>query len=260
MPRQSEDAHGRVAWITGASAGIGRALALQLAGRGYRVAVTARRRGELEALAQSMPRGIFAFPGDVTVLPSMRATVATIERDLGPIEVAILNAGYYRSDYHVFDANEVRHTLEINLGGTVNCLDPLLAAMVARTRGRIAIVASMAGYGGIPGSVSYSAAKSALITLAEALRLTYARSGLVIQVINPGFVDTAMTADNDYSMPLMMSAERAAKSIAIGLEADRFEIAFPRRLALLAKAATLLPYGVWLPLMRWSTRRVAKDD
>ena len=177
-----------------------------------------------------------------------------------PISLAVLNAGVYHigDENKTFDARRVWRTIETNLGGTIRCLDPVLAVMTARGRGQIAIVASIAGYGGIPGSVAYGAAKSAMITMAEALRLTYADSGLTIQVVNPGFVDTAMTATNPYPMPFMMSAEKAACVICNGLARGGFEITFPRRLVWPVKAAFLLPYAVWLPLMARATRRAKR--
>ena len=247
--------HG-VAWVTGASAGIGRALAVQLAGRGFRVAVTARRADALQALAAEA-RGIFAYPGDVTDAARMAEVVAAIEREQGPIALAVLNAGVYDvAERDGFERARVWRTIEANLGGVVACLDPLLPPMLARGRGQIALVASLAGYGGIPGSLAYGSAKAAMITMAEALALTY--TSLTIQVVNPGFVATAMTAANDYPMPFMMSAEAAAARIAAGLARGGFEIAFPRRLVWPMKLAGLLPYPLWLRLMARATRRVRR--
>ena len=246
-------------WITGASAGIGRALALRLAAEGFRVAVTARRDEALALVSAEGQGRIAAYPGDVTDAARMQEVVAAIEREQGPIALAVLNAGvYHLSEREGFDAPLVLRTIDTNLGGTVRCLDPLLAAMLARRRGQIAIVASLAGYGGIPGSVAYGAAKSAMITMAEALRLTHAVDGLTIQVINPGFVETAMTAPNDYPMPFLMSADGAAARIMKGLASGGFEISFPRRLVWTMKAAFLLPYALWLPLMARATRRAKR--
>ena len=248
-----------IVWITGASAGLGRALALRLARAGFSVAVTARRSEALQALATEAGGLIVSYPGDVTDAIGMAAIVEAIERDRGPIALAILNAGvYHLRERERFDTALVWQTIETNLGGTMRCLDPLLAAMLPRRRGQIAIVASLAGYGGIPGSIAYGAAKAAMINMAEGLRLTYAARGLTIQVINPGFIATAMTAPNDYPMPFLMGVEAAAERIAAGLARPRFEIAFPKRLAWPAKAAGVLPYGVWLKLMAWATRRVLR--
>ena len=245
-----------VAWVTGASAGIGRALALLLASRGWRVAATARRTELLRTLETEGGGRITAFPADVTSFEAMRGTVASIEATLGPIALAVLNAGFYDdAEKGSFDAAVAWRTVEMNLGGAVSCLDPVLASMRRHGRGQVALVASLAGYGGVPGSAAYGAAKAGLITLAQALRLTHRRSGITVQVVNPGFVATAMTAGHSYAMPLMMSAEAAAIRIAAGLARGGFEIAFPRRLAFAMKLAGLLPYPLWLPLMAWATRR-----
>ncbi len=248
-----------IAWVTGASAGIGRAVALRLAADGFRVAATARRAAELEALAAEAPGRIFAYPGDITGRAAMAAVVAAIEAAQGPIALALLNAGVYSlAERDGFDPALVWSTVETNLGGTVNCLGPLLAAMVPRGRGQIALVASLAGYRGIPGSLAYGASKSAVITMAEALRLTYAARGLTIQVVNPGFVRTAMTDANPYPMPFIMEADAAARRVCGGLRRGGFDIAFPRRLAWPARFAAALPYGLFFPLMRRASRRVLR--
>ena len=202
---------------------------------------------------------ITAYPGDVTDAGRIAEIVASIEREDGPIALVVLNAGSYDlRERDAFEGRRAWRTVETNLGGTIHCLDPVLAAMLPRRRGQIAIVASLAGYGGIPGSIAYGAAKAAMINMAEALRLTHASHGLTIQVINPGFVATAMTAPNDYPMPFMMSAAAAAARIADGLKRGGFEIAFPRRLVWPMKAARLLPYPLWLQVMARATRRVRR--
>ncbi len=249
-----------VAFVTGASSGIGRAVALLLAERGFTVAASARRADELDALAAQNPR-IFSFPGDVADRAKMAAIIAGIEAAHGPIALAFLNAGvYFPAERDGFDAAVAWRTFEVNVGGAINCLGPLLAAMALRARGQIAITSSLAGYGGIPGSLAYGASKAALIYMAEVLKLTYETAGLTIQIVNPGFVETPMTAPNtDFEMPFIMSAEAAAKVICDGFGKGGFEIVFPRRLALAFKAARLLPYPLLFPLMRRVTRRVRRD-
>ncbi len=250
-----------IAWVTGASAGIGRALALRLAAEGFRVAVTARRTAELEALAAEAPGRVFAFPGDVTDRIGMAGIVEAIEATHGAIALALLNAGvYHLRERETFDPALVWSTVETNFGGTVNALGPVLAAMLPRGRGQIALVASLAGYRGIPGSLAYGASKSAVITMAEALRLTYAPCGLTVQVVNPGFVRTAMTDANPYAMPFMVEAEEAARRICEGLRRGGFEITFPRRLAWPARLAAVLPYALFFPLMQRAARRTQATD
>jgi NAD(P)-dependent dehydrogenase (short-subunit alcohol dehydrogenase family) len=245
-----------IAWVTGASSGIGRAVALELAQRGFKVAATARRAPELEALA-AKSSNILSFPGDTTDRAAMAAMVLDIETAYGPIALAFLNAGvYFITERDRFSADIVWRTFETNVGGTVNCLDPVLAAMERRGSGQIALTSSLAGYRGIPGSTAYGSAKAALIYLAEALRLTYEQAGLSIQIVNPGFVRTAMTAQNDFDMPFIIGPDRAAKIICDGFENSGFEITFPRRLAYACKAVRLLPYSLSFLIMRHAMKQV----
>lgn len=248
-----------IAWITGASSGIGWSVAIELARRGYRVAATARRIDELDRLASSA-KHIFAYPGDVTDRADMARLVAEIEAAHGPMALAFLNAGvYFQAERDGFSADPIWRTFEVNVGGTVNCLDPLLAVMKPRGRGQIAINSSLAGYAGIPGSTGYAATKAALIVMAEALKLTYDELGLTIQVVDPGFVRTPMTAPNtDFDMPFLMEPEQAATIICDGFERGGFEITFPRRLAYALKLVRLLPYPLFFPLMRRATRRARR--
>jgi len=247
-----------IAWVTGASAGIGRAVALELTKRGYKVVATARRTAELGSLAEGQ-QGILSEPGDVTDRAHMAQLVARIEAEHGPIALAFLNAGvYFPAERKGFSGEVAWRTIEINLGGTINGLDPLIAAMKPRGKGQIAINSSLAGYNGIPGSSGYGASKAALTYLAEALKLTYDRAGLTIQVVNPGFVRTDMTAHADFPMPFLMEAEQAARIICDGFERGGFEITFPRRLAYAVKLAAILPYPLCFFIMRRITAPVQR--
>jgi NAD(P)-dependent dehydrogenase (short-subunit alcohol dehydrogenase family) len=247
-----------IAWVTGASSGIGRSVALELGRRGYKVAATARRAAELEDLSAES-ENILSFPGDITDRSGMSRLIGEIEALQGRIALAFLNAGvYFNAERDKFSADIVSRTFEINVGGTVNCLDPVLAAMGPRGSGQIALNASLAGYGGIEGSLAYGSTKAALIYMAEALKLTYERAGLTIQIVNPGFVHSEMTAQNDFKMPFIMDADRAAKIICDGFEKGGFEITFPRRLAYLFKLVCLLPYPLYFAQMRRSTERARR--
>jgi NAD(P)-dependent dehydrogenase (short-subunit alcohol dehydrogenase family) len=248
-----------VIWVTGASSGIGRAVALELVKRGFRVAATARRKAELYELVQASAGRIAAFPGDVTDREAMAAIVYEIEAAHGPITLAFLNAAvYFPVERDVFDADVVERTFAINIGGTANCLAPLLPCMKKRGYGQIAINASLAGYAGLPDSMAYGSSKAAAIYMAEALKLTYQPEGLTIQVVCPGFVRTPMTDQNDYAMPLLMDDHVAARIICDGFLRAGFEITFPRRLAWSFKAARLLPYPLYFWLADRLTRRVRR--
>ncbi|WP_406853606.1 SDR family NAD(P)-dependent oxidoreductase [Alsobacter sp. KACC 23698] len=245
-----------VAWVTGASSGIGRATALELARRGYAVAATARRREELEALAREAPGPgrIVAFPADVTRKDEVAEAFAAIERDLGPVALAFLNAGtFYPMKGAGFDADLVMRTFEVNVGGAVNGLAVLIPAMTGRGRGQIALNASVAGYGGLPTSAAYGATKAALINMAEALKFTCDDVGITLQVVNPGFVGTPLTDRNEFPMPFLIPAEDAARRICDGFAKGGFEITFPRRLSWILKAINHLPYGLYFPLVARAT-------
>jgi NAD(P)-dependent dehydrogenase (short-subunit alcohol dehydrogenase family) len=250
-----------IAFVTGASSGIGRATALELARRGYRVAVTARREDALNNLAALMPERIFAYAGDVTDDNAMRALVARIEREAGPIALAFLNAGvsYAMAERRSFDAAVIAKTYAVNVEGTVNCLAPLITAMLARGQGQIAINASLAGYNGLPGSFAYGSSKAALIHMAESLQLTYGHRGLRFQLLCHGFVRSEMTAqEKDYNMPFMIAPEAAAQIICKGFERGGFEIAFPWPLVAVGKVVRMLPYAVRLPLVATMVARARR--
>ncbi|MGP1397857.1 MAG: SDR family NAD(P)-dependent oxidoreductase [Inquilinaceae bacterium] len=244
------------AWITGASSGIGRALALKLAGQGWTVVASARGAEALDALTREASGTVHAAPCDVTELDQVRAVVAAIRRDHGPIALAVLNAGTFKpDDVRHFDAQQIGSVIDVNLMGTVHCVDALLPDWIERRQGHLAVVSSVAGYRGLPTSVSYGATKAALINMCEALKFDFDRLGLVCQVINPGFVRTPLTDKNDFPMPFLMEVEDAVDRIVDGLGSRRFEITFPRRFAYMLKLMRCLPYGLYFPLVRRATRK-----
>ena len=242
-----------VAWITGASSGIGRGVALELARRGWNVAVSARRQAELEALALEavgLPGRIMAYPVDVTDAQSMERTASAIETDQGPIALAFFNAGIapYMVAPHI-NVGAVRQVFDINVMGVVHGLAAVMPRMAERGLGQIAVNASVAGYGGLPRSAAYGASKAALINMCEALKFDCDNLGLVLQLVNPGFVETPLTNSNDFPMPFLMKNTVAAKRACDGFESGGFEINFPRRLAYLLKAINLLPYPLYFAII-----------
>ena len=219
---------------------------MKLARRGVRVAASARTADKLADLHAAAPN-VVSFPLDVTVPLDVKAVHDQIVRDLGGIDLAILNAGvWHPMDANAFDASRAAHSMSVNYIGIANALEPLIASMVARGRGQIALVASVAGYRGLPKAAAYAPSKSAVITLAEVLRIELQRQGIVVSVINPGFVETPMTSVNEFPMPFIIKADDAADRILKGLERGRFEIAFPWQLAFLLKLLRVLPNGIYL--------------
>lgn len=249
----------RVVWITGASSGIGRALALRLARDGATVAVSARSADQLDQLAHAAAGGpgrIAAYALDVTDRGVVAATVDRIEADLGPIEQALLAAGtHHPTSADRFAAGDLARLIEVNLLGVANALEPLMRAMTGRGRGRIAIVSSVVGYRGLPTAAYYGPTKAALINLAESLKFDLDRQGVRMQLINPGFVETPLTDRNPFPMPFLISAEAAAERIAKGLSGTGFEITFPRRFTWLLKLMRCLPYRLYFPLVARATGR-----
>ncbi len=240
----------KVAWITGASSGIGRELALLLARSGVRVAATARSAEKLAELG-ALQSGVLAFPADVTDRTALAAAVARIERELGPIDLAILNAGTWEPvTLDTFEPAIFERTMNVNFLGVVGSLAPVLPGMRARRAGQVAIVASVAGYRGLPKAGAYGSSKAALISLAESLKPELERAGIGLSVVNPGFVATALTARNDFPMPFMIKPEDAARRIIRGLVRGRFEIAFPWQLVAILKLARLLPTSLFFALIR----------
>ncbi len=244
----------RVAWITGASKGIGRAVALHLAARNWTVAASARNEDELAALSEeaaSLAGSVKSYPLNITDKDACAAAVKRIEDELGPIEWALMNAGtYIRFGVADFDVDMFRDQIEINLMGTVLCLDPIMKRMVKRRRGRLGVVSSVSGYQGLPFASAYGASKAALINMCESMRVELERKGVILSVVNPGFVRTPLTDKNEFPMPFLMDADEAAERIVDGMAADRFEIAFPTRFVLILKALGFLPYWLFFKLTR----------
>lgn len=240
----------KTVWITGASSGIGRELARLLDGNSCHIAASARSVGKLAAL-QDESLSVKAYPLDVTDAETVSSTVDQIEWDMGPIDLAVLSAGVWtmmRSDD--IDLEAVRAGVEVNYLGVVNAVHALVPRMLERGRGHIAIVASVAGYRGLPKSVAYGPTKAALINLAETLRTELEPRGITISLVNPGFVDTPMTQGNPFPMPAIMSAPDAARRLLAGLERRKYEIVFPRMFGAAMKLLRLLPNAIYFWFVR----------
>lgn len=251
-------AHG-CAWMTGASSGLGHALARRMAADGWHVAASARSTAPLAELAQSatsLKGEVRPYAVDVTDPTAVGTTVAAIEAELGPIVQAVFNAGSHQPvSAAALTAAPFRELAELNLMGTVHCLEAVLPGMIARGGGRIAVVASVAGYRGLPTAAAYGMTKAGLINMAEALKPELDRYGIRLQVVNPGFVRTPLTDRNPFPMPFLMEPEDAAEAFYRGLRSDRFEIVFPRRFTYLMKMLRCLP----APLAFAVTRRLVSE-
>lgn len=244
----------RTAWCTGAGKGIGCALALRLAREGCRVAVSARTDSDLVALANEAKglRGeVLPFPLDVTDEQAVARAVDNIEETMGPLDLAVFNAGNHipvRAEE--LSVKPFRDLVEINIMGVVHGVTAVLPRFIERRRGHVALVASVAGYRGLPTAAAYGASKAALINMAESLEPELDRYGVRISVINPGFVRTPLTDRNTFPMAFRIEADDAAEPMFRGLSRGCFEIAFPRRFVWGLKLLRCLPYGLYFPLVR----------
>ncbi len=254
LNRRIEDWKGRRVWLVGASSGIGAALATLLLERGARVALTSRSRDALDALVAGHGDAL-VLPADVTDADGLAAAHAQILAAWGGVDLAIFNAGTHESmRAWELDLAKAKTLIDTNLKGVLNGLAAALPDMLAQKSGAVAVVASVAGYAGLPTSLIYGATKAALINLAETLYLDLAHKGLGVHLICPGFVATPLTAKNEFAMPALIPATQAAHEIVAGLERGEFEIHFPKRFTRLVKLLRLLPYRWYFWLVHKGTR------
>ncbi|MGJ3258146.1 MAG: SDR family NAD(P)-dependent oxidoreductase [Rhodospirillales bacterium] len=242
----------KCAWVTGAGKGIGRGLAERLAAQGWTVYASARTSDDLDDLARAAvdaPGKIIPLPLDITDRAACAGAVDRIAAAGQPLGLAVLNAGTHTpTPVEDFDAETVGSLIETNLIGTVNCLAPAMKCLTRQGRGHIAVVASLAGYRGLPRASAYSASKAGLIAMCEALYPELVRKGVGISVINPGFVKTPLTDRNTFEMPCLISVDEAVDAMVAGLQKGRFEVAFPTRFVLFMRLMRSLPYGLYFRL------------
>lgn len=241
---------GRVVWVIGASSGIGRALAAHLHGLGAQVVVSARNRQALEAFVAEHP-GSRALPLDVT--DATQVAVATRALCAGVLpHVVCYCAGHYRAmRADAIDLAEWQRHRAVNLDGAMNLLAAVTAPLLARGWGHISLVSSVAGYRGLPHSLAYGPTKAALTNLAETLHSDLAGQGIAVSVVNPGFVETPLTAHNSFRMPALITPHKAAIEIIAAWERGEFEIHFPKRFTRWMKLLRVLPNGLYFQAIRW---------
>ncbi len=210
--------------VTGASSGIGRALALRLGAEGYRVGLIARRRDELEAATATITAAggaAVAAVADVGDRAALRAAIAVVESRLGPVDVMVANAGFGApTRLDPLNTPDVEQTIRVNVLGVIYSIEAVLPGMLARGRGHLLAISSLAAFKGLPGESAYCASKAAVNAYMEGLRIALRPKGVVVTTVCPGFVETPMTPMNSAAMPFLMSADAAARRIA-GLIARR---------------------------------------
>jgi short-subunit dehydrogenase len=239
-------------WITGAGKGIGAALAEALSERGCTVYISSRTPDDLEKVKQrcdKFPGLVVPIPLDVTDHYQIEDMMMSWDKGTGIPELVVLNAGTHDPfPAQEFSASRCKRLLKVNLQGTINCLDPVLDRFIQTGKGHVAVMASVAGYRGLPTAAAYGAGKAALNNMCEALYLDLKGSGVKLQVINPGFVRTPLTDKNEFAMPALIEPEDAAQRIIKGLLSSSFEITFPKRFVYFLKLLRLLPnsWYLWL--------------
>ena len=243
----------RVVWLVGASSGIGEATAARLHGLGAQVVVSARQEGALRAFEFQHP-GSVGIVADSTDVASLHRAVRRITSQFGALHLVMYCAGHYRPmRATAFDlADALRHQ-QVNYVGALNLLDAVLPVLLQQRDGHLSLVSSVAGYRGLPLSLAYGPTKAALIHLAQALYLDLQPAGIGVSVINPGFVQTRLTAQNNFPMPALITPEEAAREILAGWAAGRFELHFPKRFTLFMKALRHLGDGLYFSAVRRAT-------
>ena len=252
------DWSGKTAWLVGASTGIGRATASALHAAGARVVVSARGRDALDAFVAEHGARADAIALDATDREAMHDAAARIVSVHGGIDLAMYCAGTYTAmRAGSFDLDTALRHVRVNYDGALVMLDAVLPQLQAQARsgrgGHLSLVSSVAGFRGLPQSLAYGPTKAALINLAETLYLDLHPLGLGVSVINPGFVETPLTAQNQFRMPALISPEAAAQAILRGWRHGDFEIHFPKRFTGWLKALRHLPYSLYFPAVRRST-------
>jgi len=245
----------KVIWITGASSGIGKALAIKFANKGWQVAASARRENLLKELSEKYSN-IHTFPLDVTDSVKCKTISVEILNKLKNIEICVFCSGIHDpKSEKKFSLEKIRKIMETNFFGTINSINSIIDYYKEKKSGQISIVSSVAGYRGLPAAGAYCASKSALSSFAESLYFDMKRFNVRVSLINPGFIKTPMTDQNDFKMPMIKSTEFAADQIYIGLTKKKsFEIHFPKSLTYMMKFIKILPNWIYLKFISWTMK------
>jgi len=247
-------------WLTGASSGIGAALAELLLQQGHRLAVSARRADALQALAKRYPQQVLALPGDLGDAAQVRAIGERIAQQWGALDLAILNAGTCEYlDVRAFEAALVERVMRANLLSASYCVEAALPLLRVGRQPHLVAMCSAATFLPLPRAGAYGASKAALRYLFESLRIDLAAEAIDVTLVSPGFVDTPLTRKNDFPMPMRWPVDRAARHIAERLDRRPFEIAFPGPFVALLRLLAHLPKRLQLALGRRLARTATEE-
>jgi short-subunit dehydrogenase len=251
----------KVIWITGASSGIGKALALKFANEGWLVAASARRENLLQDLNRENSN-IYSFPLDVTNIDQCKSVFKNIIEKVKNVEISIFGTGIHdpKSEKE-FNLDKIRKIMEVNYFGTMNSINSVYEYYNNKKSGQISIISSVAGYRGLPAAGAYCASKSALISFAESLYFEMKRKNVRVSLVSPGFIKTPMTDQNDFPMPMIKTPEFAAEQIYLGLiKKNGFEIHFPKTFTYLMKIIKILPNWIYFDIINFGNKYMKRDE
>ena len=245
----------KVVWITGASSGIGKSLALKFAKEGWNVAISARRENLLNKISESN-ENIKSFPLDVTDKNKCKDVFDKVKNEFGNVDICFFSTGTWSPKKEKdIDVEQIENVFKVNFFGTLNCIKAVEEYFKNKKGGTITIVSSIAGYRGLPNTTGYGPSKSALISLAESLYFDFEKHNVRVCLVSPGFIKTPMTDKNDFKMPFLKTPEFSADKIYDGLiNKKNFEIHFPKELTLTLKLLKLLPSKVYFNLVKKLTK------
>jgi short-subunit dehydrogenase len=234
--------------ITGASSGIGGALAIEIAKRGAKLGLVARRADALTEIAdriKTVGSQALVLPADVRNVDSLRQSAEKLQSEIGPIDVLVANAGIGPSrDASEIDAAEVSNVININVVGASNSVAAVVPQMIARGQGQLVAISSLAAYRGLPRSAAYCASKAAVSAFFESLRLDLEPKGIAVTIIHPGFIKTPLTSGREAQMPFLMELDDAVQKIVHAIEKRKKSYAFPWQLASIVRTGMLMP--IWM--------------
>ena len=247
----------KIIWITGASSGIGKALAIKFAEKGWTVAASARRENLLEDLNKFNPN-IYSFPLDVTEIENCKLIANKIIEKFGSIDICVFGTGMHDpKSEKKFNLNKIREIMEVNYFGTMNSINSIYDYFSEKKSGQISIISSVAGYRGLPAAGAYCASKAALTSFAESLNFDMMQKNVRVSLVSPGFIKTPMTDQNDFPMPMIKSPEFAANEIYRGLTIKKkFEIHFPKGFTYFLKFLQILPSSIYFKLVAKGMKKI----
>ena len=250
----------KVIWITGASSGIGKALAIKFAENGWAVAASARRENLLNEL-KHINQNIHSFPLDVTKIDECKLVAKNIIKQFKNINICVFGTGIHDpKSEKKFNLDKIREIMEVNYFGTMNSINSIYDYFSEKKNGQISIISSVAGYRGLPAAGAYCASKSALTSFTESLYFEMKRINVRVSLISPGFIKTPMTDVNDFRMPMIKSPEFAAEEIYNGLINDKsFEIHFPKTFTFMMKIIQILPNWIYFNTINFGNKYMKRD-